>query len=99
MLIDRYITRAQANSFLIVFISLAGLTFVVDAFNNMEEFVAHAAEAGGLWRVLSRYYGFRLISFFDATSGVIALASAMFALSWLERHNEVTALLAAGVTR
>jgi lipopolysaccharide export system permease protein len=99
MLIDRYITRAQANSFLILFISLAGLTFVVDAFNNMEEFVAHAAEAGGLWRVLSRYYGFRLISFFDATSGVIALASAMFALSWLERHNEVTALLAAGVTR
>jgi lipopolysaccharide export system permease protein len=99
MLIDRYITRAQANSFLIVFVSLAGLTFVVDAFNNIEEFIAHADEAGGLWRVLGRYYGFRLISFFDATSGVIALASAMFALSWLERHNELTALLAAGVTR
>ena len=99
MLIDRYITRAQINSFLIVFVSLAGLTFVVDAFNNIEEFIAHAPEGGGLWRVLGRYYGFRLISFFDATSGVIALASAMFALSWLERHNELTALLAAGVTR
>lgn len=99
MLIDRYITRAQLNSFLIVFVSLAGLTFVVDAFNNIEEFIAHAAEGGGLWRVLGRYYGFRLISFFDATSGVIALASGMFALSWLERHNELTALLAAGVTR
>ena len=99
MLIDRYITRAQANSFFIVFVSLAGLTFVVDAFNNIEEFIAHAADGGGLWRVLGRYYGYRLISFFDATSGVIALASAMFALSWLERHNELTALLAAGVTR
>ena len=99
MLIDRYITKAQINSFLIVFVSLAGLTFVVDAFNNIEEFIAHAAEGGGLWRVLGRYYGFRLISFFDATSGVIALASAMFALSWLERHNELTALLAAGITR
>jgi lipopolysaccharide export system permease protein len=30
---------------------------------------------------------------------VITLASAMFALSWLERHNELTALLAAGVPR
>jgi lipopolysaccharide export system permease protein len=30
---------------------------------------------------------------------VISLASAMFALSWLERHNELTALLAAGITR
>jgi len=99
MLIDRYITRAQLHAFVIVFISLAGLTFVVDAFTNIEEFIAHGAEAGGLWRVLGKYYGCRLISFFDATSPVIALASAMFALSWLERHNELTALLAAGVPR
>jgi lipopolysaccharide export system permease protein len=99
MLIDRYITRAQLHAFVIVFVSLAGLTFVVDAFTNMEEFIAHSAEGGGLWRVLAAYYGYRLISFFDATSGVIALASAMFALSWLERHNELTALLAAGTTR
>jgi lipopolysaccharide export system permease protein len=99
MLIDRYITRAQLQAFVIVFVSLAGLTFVVDAFTNMEEFIAHSAESGGLWKVLGTYYGCRLISFFDATSGVIALASAMFALSWLERHNELTALLAAGITR
>ncbi|MFM7248897.1 MAG: LptF/LptG family permease [Planctomycetaceae bacterium] len=99
MLIDRYIARAQLNAFVIVFVSLAGLTFVVDAFTNMEEFLSHAAEAGGLWRVLSRYYGYRLVAFFDAASPVISLASSMFALSWLERHNEVTALLAAGVPR
>jgi lipopolysaccharide export system permease protein len=99
MLIDRYITRAQLHAFMIVFVSLAGLTFVVDAFTNIEEFIAHAPEAGGLARVLGAYYGYRLISFFDATSPVISLASAMFALSWLERHNELTALLAAGVTR
>ena len=99
MLIDRYITRAQLHAFMIVFVSLAGLTFVVDVFTNIEEFIAHAPEAGGLARVLGAYYGYRLISFFDATSPVISLASAMFALSWLERHNELTALLAAGVTR
>jgi len=99
MLIDRYIARAQLHAFVIVFVSLAGLTFVVDAFTNMEEFVAHSAEAGGLWKVLGQYYGYRLISFFDATSAIISLASAMFALSWLERHNELTALLAAGITR
>jgi len=99
MLIDRYIARAQLNAFVIVFVSLAGLTFVVDAFTNMEEFLAHAAEAGGLWRVLGKYYGYRLVSFFDASSAVVSLASAMFALSWLERHNELTALLAAGVPR
>jgi len=99
MLIDRYITWAQLHAFVIVFVSLAGLTFVVDAFTNIEEFIAHGARSGGLWRVLGTYYGCRLVSFFDATSPVIALASAMFALSWLERHNELTALLAAGVPR
>jgi lipopolysaccharide export system permease protein len=99
MLIDRYITRAQLNAFVIVFVSLAGLYFVFDAFTNMDEFSAHAKKAGGLARVLASYYGYRLIWFFDATSPVISLASAMFALSWLERHNELTALLAAGVTR
>ena len=99
MLIDRYIARAQIHAFVVVFVSLAGLYFVFDAFTNMEEFLSHAAETGGLARVLASYYGCRLVWFFDATSPVISLASAMFALSWLERHNELTALLAAGTTR
>ena len=99
MLIDRYINRAQLHAFVVVFVSLAGLYFVFDAFTNMEEFITHAAETGSLTRVLATYYGCRLIWFFDATSPVITLASGMFALSWLERHNELTALLAAGVSR
>jgi lipopolysaccharide export system permease protein len=99
MLIDRYIGRAQLHAFVIVFVSLAGLYFVFDAFTNMEEFLSHAAETGSLAKVLASYYGCRLVWFFDATSPVITLASAMFALSWLERHNELTALLAAGVPR
>jgi len=99
MLIDRYLGRAQLHAFVIVFVSLAGLYFVFDAFTNMEEFITHAAETGSLARILGAYYGGRIVWFFDATSPVITLASAMFALSWLERHNELTALLAAGVTR
>ncbi|MCE9630623.1 MAG: LptF/LptG family permease [Planctomycetia bacterium] len=99
MLIDRYIGRAQLHAFVVVFVSLAGLYFVFDAFTNMEEFLSHAAETGSLAKVLASYYSCRLIWFFDATSPVISLASAMFALSWLERHNELTALLAAGVSR
>ncbi len=99
MLIDRYIGRAQLHAFVIVFVSLAGLYFVFDAFTNMEEFISHAAESGSLGKLLAAYYSARFVWFFDTTSQVIALASAMFALSWLERHNELTALLAAGVSR
>jgi lipopolysaccharide export system permease protein len=99
MLIDRYLGRAQLHAFVIVFVSLAGLYFVFDAFTNMEEFITHAAETGSMAKILGAYYGGRIVWFFDATSPVITLASAMFALSWLERHNELTALLAAGVSR
>jgi lipopolysaccharide export system permease protein len=99
MLIDRYISRAMIQSALIVFISLAGLYMVFDAFTNLDGFLGHAAEAGGVVRLLATYYGCRMVWFFDATSQVVTLAGAMFALSWLERHNELTALLAAGVTR
>lgn len=99
MLIDRYIGRAQLHAFVIVFVSLAGLYFVFDAFTNMEEFISHAAESGSLGKLLAVYYSARFVWFFDTTSQVITLASAMFALSWLERHNELTALLAAGVSR
>jgi len=99
MLIDRYLGRAQLHAFVVVFVSLMGLYFVFDAFTNMDEFGAYAQKAGGIIRVLAAYYGPRVLWFFDATSPIISLASAMFALSWLERHNELTALLAAGVTR
>jgi len=69
-----------------------GLTFVVDAFTRHRGVICGMRpRQGGLAVVLGTYYGYRLISFFDATSPVIALASAMFALSWLERHNELTA--------
>jgi lipopolysaccharide export system permease protein len=99
MLIDRYIGRAMLHAFVIVFVSLAGLYVVFDAFTNMEEFITRSGGSGGMARLLAAYYGCRMVWFFDATSPIISLASAMFAVSWLERHNEVTALLAAGVTR
>ncbi len=34
-----------------------------------------------------------------AIGGLLALVSAMFTVSWIQRHNEMTALMAAGVSR
>jgi lipopolysaccharide export system permease protein len=99
MLIDRYLSRSMVQSAIIVFTSLAGLYLVFDAFSNLDGFMAHATDSGSLARVLGHYYGCRLVWFFDAISPIVALAGAMFTLSWLERHNELTALLAAGITR
>jgi lipopolysaccharide export system permease protein len=99
LLMDRYLLRQFAQVFLICFCSLVGLFIVIDAFGNLEEFLSHAEQAGGLAWVLAEYYGYRLLSFFELTSSVLALIAAMFTLTWIQRHNELTAIQAAGIPR
>ena len=75
---------------------MTGLFIVIDAFGNLEEFIAHGEnQEGGLIRVLAEYYGARTLTFFDRTSALLALVAAMFVVSWLQKTNEFTALMAA----
>lgn len=96
---DRYLLRSFLKSLLVCFFSLAGLFVIVDLFTNLDEFIALGERAGGLWPVLSQYYGARILAFFERTSGILALIAAMFTITWLQRHNEMTALLAAGISK
>ncbi|MEN6497560.1 MAG: LptF/LptG family permease [Thermoguttaceae bacterium] len=98
-IIDRYLLSQFLKTFLICYISLSGLFIVFDAFTNLEEFMRSAEKAGGLAKLMGTYYVYKAIFFFDRTSGFLVLVSAMFTVAWLQRHNEMTALLAAGVSR
>ena len=49
--------------------------------------------------MLGEYYLFKAIGFFERLSGVISLIAAMFTVTWIQRHNELTALMAAGISR
>ena len=95
--IDRYVIRSFAKVLLICFISLTGLFIVIDAMGNVDEFIGYGESQGGIVRVLGMYYGPRVLSFFDRTSALIALAAALFTVSNLRRSNEMVALTAAGV--
>jgi len=98
-IIDRYLLRQFTQTFLICFLSLTGLYIVFDAFTNLEDFLNYAEEAGGLGRLMASYYACRAFFFFDLTAGTITLITAMFTMTWIQRHNELTALMAAGVSR
>jgi lipopolysaccharide export system permease protein len=98
-IIDRYLLRQFVQTFLICFLSLVGLFIVFDLFTNLEEFVTQGKKAGGVLPFIGSYYMFKTIMFFDQTGSVLALISAMFTVSWIQRHNEMTALMAAGVSR
>jgi lipopolysaccharide export system permease protein len=98
-IMDRYLLRQFAKTFLICFLSLLGLWVVFDAFTHLEAFLKIAQKQGGLGRVMGTYYGRRAFLFFDLTVGFVNLTAAMFTLTWIQRHNELVALMAAGVSR
>lgn len=97
--IDRYLLRQFLQVFCICYLSLTGLYIVVDAFSNLDEFLRFAEKSGGLAALLTEFYAYRSIYFFDLTSGILALIAAMFTMTWIQRHNELTALMAAGVSK
>ncbi|MGI9454976.1 MAG: LptF/LptG family permease [Aeoliella sp.] len=99
-IVDRYLLVQFVQIFLICYVSLTGLFVVIDAFGHIDHFMTYAHQHDqSLARVLAEYYSYRAIAVFDQTSGVLALVAAMFTVTWIERHNEMTALMAAGVSR
>ncbi|MCA9179531.1 MAG: LptF/LptG family permease [Planctomycetales bacterium] len=98
-LIDRYVLRLFVKVLLVCFFSIAGLFIVVDAFSNVDEFVACAKQSGGAGAVLWNFYSARMLSLFNFSSGLLVLVAGMFTITWLHRTNEFTALMAAGLPK
>jgi len=99
-IIDRYLLMQFLRNFLICWISLTGLYIVIDGFGNLDEFMRFAEQSGKpLYRILSEYYFFRSIYLFDQISAILAMIAAMFTITWIQRHNELTALMAAGISK
>jgi lipopolysaccharide export system permease protein len=98
-IIDRYLLRQFVQVFLICFTSITGLYLVFDAFSNLDEFMRYTEKEGGLLLVMGEFYAYRSIFFFDRASGMLTMIAGMFTVTWIQRHNELTALLAAGISR
>jgi len=98
-IIDRYLLRQFLQVFAICFCSVTGLLIVFEAFDHLDSFM-HAAETqGSLLGVMAEFYLYRTFYFFNLVSGMLALTSAIFTMLWIQRHNEMIALMAAGVSK
>ena len=97
-IIDRYLLRQFVQTFVICFASLTGVFVVFDAFTNLNAFM-DCARGAQLLKLMATFYAFQSIFFFDRTSSLLVLMSAMFTVTWIQRHNEMTALMAAGISR
>jgi len=98
-IIDRYMLRQFLSTFVICYVSLLGLYVVFDLFTNLEDFLAAAGDSGGVLQLITSFYSYQAVLFFDRTAGLLALVAAMFTITWIQRHNELTALMAAGIAR
>jgi len=98
-IIDRYLLRQFLWNFVVCFLSMTGLVVVFDAFTNLEAFLATAGSPADLLKLMGSHYGFQGLLFFDQSAGLLALVATMFTVSWIQRHNEMTALMSAGISR
>lgn len=98
-IINRYLLRQFVQVFAICFLSLTGLYIVIDGFGHLDHFSSYAEKQGSLLGVMAQYYAYRSLAFFDGTSGMLAMISAMFTVTWLQRHQELTAIMAAGISK
>jgi lipopolysaccharide export system permease protein len=97
--IDRYLVQVYAKVLLVTFTSLVGLYVVVDIANNFDEFWTYGNHRFvESLKVVAGYYTPRLLQFFDQTSGLLAMLAAAFVLTGISRTNELTALMAAGIS-
>jgi lipopolysaccharide export system permease protein len=97
--IDRYLLMIYFRVLAICFLSISGLLIIVHVFNNLTEFIEYGEAQDGIVRVLIEYYGPYTLTIFERLSGLLALLALLFAISWIYRTNELTALLAAGITK
>lgn len=96
-ILDRYMLRLFLKIFVICALSLFGLFIVIDMVSNLDDLIEQGNQHGSLIEVLIEYYGARAFSFFDTTSALIAMLASIFAVTWVRKHNELTAIQAAGV--
>ena len=96
-ILDRYVVRNFLVSAGLWFVVLMALRIVTDLFVNIDEF----AEAGSLREMLHNiglYYGVHSLAYVTELGGIIVIAAAAFTLARMNHTNELTAMLASGVS-
>ncbi len=96
-ILDRYVLRQFLWLFVICFVSLVGLYVVIDVFTNLDVFLLYADKKGAVVPEMARFYGYRVLFLYDRLQAVVVLIAAMFTVAALQRHNEMVALVAAGI--
>jgi lipopolysaccharide export LptBFGC system permease protein LptF len=96
--LDRYIIKLFFKNYVLGMSVFISLYVVLHLFINLDEFT----EGGmSVWQVLANifdYYVYNLFWYFSQLSGVITLFAGAVTLAQMQRRNELSAMLASGVS-
>lgn len=92
-LLDRHLVKSFISIFLYCFVVMVILFVVIDAFNNLDEFMRYSAKIS----VILSYYAFLLPSLIVQIVPISVLVSTLFSLGGLTKHNEIIAMKASGI--
>jgi LPS export ABC transporter permease LptG/LPS export ABC transporter permease LptF len=93
--VDRYLSAAYLRSFLLVLACFFLLYVLADLRSLLDDITGHAEATG---RTVARYFAFAAPGMLLAALPVASLLATLIALGLLQRHNEITALRAAGIS-
>ena len=96
--IDRYLLRSLVVNYVIALGAMLSLYVVLDMFVNMDEFTEHGFPFTTVVGHIAGYYAPHLLLYFAQLSGAITLFACMTSLARMRRANELTAILASGVS-
>jgi len=96
--IDRYILRSLLFNYLVALGAMLSLYVVLDMFVNMDEFTEQGYPVTTVVGNIISYYWPNLFLYFAELSGVITLFACMATIARMRKLNEMTALLASGVS-
>ncbi len=98
-ILDKYVAKNFLIGYLIAFCVLIGLRVIIDLFVNLDEFGEHAdlGTAAVIKNIFS-YYGLNITLYFRDFAGMITVVAAAFSLGKMVRYNELTAMMASGVS-
>lgn len=97
-ILDRQRYWAFLKAYVICFTALVGLYVVIDAFSNVDEFAKRAVGVREMFQVMGRFYLVHMTEFYDRLCGVISMMAAIFTVTWMQKNNELLAMLAAGIS-
>ena len=98
-ILDKYIAKNFLTGYIISFLVLIGLRIMIDLFINVDEFTENPdSSITDIVGNICLFYGVQTSVYFRDFAGIITVVAAVFSLGKMTHCNELTAVMASGVS-